>query len=223
MATLPSIFYKISPLTYFFIGLVVIWVLIAMSQRFRSIRLGGLANELGLRLFGRDPLNLPQRYTGMYLFKQGHARRARNVMIGHYQGQQLRLFDYVYETGLGLNRRTHRFGVAAVQVDNAQGALLVLAKKMGHAAYNLSGMEQIRLPNALGEQGYGAFGDNVSPVRDYLSEEVLSRLGQNPSCSLEIRDGVLAVYRPGRITLKEFRQLRALASELAGAIRPCPN
>ena len=136
MAIIPPIFYQLSALTYFFLALIVIWLLVSLAQRYRSIRLAGLASELNLHLFGRDPLGLPQRYEGMYLFSQGHAQRARNVMIGHYQGHQLRLFDYLYETGLGRDRRTQQFSVVIVQVGRDLPGLLVEPRANGRGQYN---------------------------------------------------------------------------------------
>ncbi len=137
MANMICIAYRPSPMIYFFLALVAIWLLVTLGQRYRSMRLAGLANELNLRLFARDPMALPQRYEQMYLFRQGHARRARNVMIGHYQGHQLRLFDYIYETGLGWDRRTQHFSVVMVQVGRELPGLLVGPRANARGAYNL--------------------------------------------------------------------------------------
>ncbi len=215
MAIIPGIFYRVSPLTYFFIALVVIWLLVSLGQRYRSIKLAGLANELNLQLFGRDPLNLPQRYEGMYLFKQGHARRARNVMIGHYQGHQVRLFDYLYETGLGWDRRTQQFSVVIVQVGRELPGLLVEPRANGRGQYNLSGMEEIEASGITDRQGYGVFCERAGFAQDYISEKMLQNLRQCENSSLEVQDGVLALYAPGKLKAGKYGQLRGLASELA--------
>jgi len=215
MAIIPEIVYRLSPLTYFFLALIVIWLLVSMGQRCRSIRRAGLAGELNLQLFSRDPLGLPQRYEQMYLFRQGHARRARNVMIGHHQGRQLRLFDYLYETGLGQDRRTQQFSVVIMQVSRDLPGLLVQLRAPGRRQYNLSGMDQIKLPGITDQQGYTVFCERAGFTQDYISEEMLQNLRQCEQTSLEVQDGVLALYTPGKLKAGKYRQLRGLANELA--------
>ena len=215
MAIIPRIAYQLSPLTYFFLALIVIWLLVSLGQRYRSIRLAGLASELNLHLFGRDPLGLPQRYERMYLFKQGHARRARNVMIGHYQGHQLRLFDYLYETGLGRDRRTQQFSVVVVQVGRELPGLLIQPRATGRQQYNLSGMEEINVLGITDKQGYAVFCERAKFAQDYIGEQMLQNLRQCEGSSLEVQEGVLALYTPGKLKASGYRQLRGLANELA--------
>ena len=145
-------------------------MLVTLGQRYRSMRLAGLANELNLRLFSRDPMALPDRYGQMYLFRQGHARRARNVMIGHYEGHQVRLFDYIYETGLGWDRRTERFSVVMVQVGRELPGLLVGPKAGKRGGNNLSGMEQVELAGMSQEQGYAVFSEQAEFAQGCVNE-----------------------------------------------------
>ncbi len=215
MAIIPHIAYQFSPLRYFFLALMAVWVLVILGQRYRSIRLAGLASELNLHLFRGDPLGLPERYEQMYLFRQGHARRARNVMVGHYQRHQLRLFDYFYETGLGLDRRTQQFSVAVVQVGRELPGLLVEPRVAQRGDYNLSGMEQIELPGISDKQGYAVFCERAEFAQEYVDEGMLRNLRQCEGSSLEVQDGFLALYAPGRLKVDEYRQLRGLAGELA--------
>ena len=215
MANMICIAYRPSPMMYFFLALVVIWLLVTLGQRYRSLRLAGLANELTLRLFSRDPMGLPQHYEQMYLFRQGHARRARNVMIGHYQGHQLRLFDYIYETGLGRDRRTQHFSVVMVQVGRKLPGLLVAPSAGKGGGYNLSGMEQIELAGISQDHGYAVFTELADFARGYIDEPMLADLGDCKTASLEVQDGVLALYAPGKLKAGGYRQLRSLASALA--------
>lgn len=215
MAIIPPMFYQLSPLTYFFLALILIWLLVSLAQRYRSIRLAGLASELNLHLFSRDPLSLPQRYDRMYLFGLGHARRARNVMVGHYQGHQLRLFDYLYETGLGRDRRTRKFSVVVVQVSRNLPGLLVQPRANRKVQYNLTGMDQIELPGITDKPGYAVFCDRAQFAQDYISQQMLQDLWHCAAASLEVKEGVLALYAPGKLKPSGYRKLRGLANELA--------
>ena len=215
MAIIPHTAYQFSPLMYVFLALMAIWLLVSLGQRCRSIKLAGLASELHLHLFKRDPLGLPERYEQMRLFRQGHARRARNVMVGHYHGHQLRLFDYFYEAGLGLDRRTQQFSVAVVQVGRELPGLLVEPSVAQRGDYNLSGMEQIELPEISDKQGYAVFCERAEFAQEYVGEEMLRNLRQCEGSSLEVRDDLLVLYAPGRLKVDEYRRLRGLAGELA--------
>ena len=217
MAIIPDIAYRISPLMYFFLALMAIWLLVNIAQRCRNIRLAGLADELNLQLFSWDPLYLPQRYEQMYLFRQGHARRARNVMIGRHQGQQLRLFDYLYETGSGPHRHTHQFSVVIMQVSHDLPGLLVQTGQKHNAQYTLTGMAQLKLKllPLTAKQGSDVFCQNAKFAQDYVNEQLLGNLTKCKGSSLEVQDGVLALYVPGKRTVGEYRQLKRLANELA--------
>lgn len=215
MAIIPDIAYRISPLTYFFLALIAIWLLVITAQRYRNIRLAGLANKLNLQLFNWDPLQLPHRYEQMYLFRQGHTRRARNVMIGHHQGQQLRFFDYLYERGLGQHRRTQQFSVVIMQVRRDLPGLLLQLRAKPKVQYNLTGMDQIKLPVTTGKQSLAVFCENTQFAQDHLDQQLVQTLTLYKDLSLETQDGALALYVPGKLKLGEYRQLKNLANDLA--------
>ena len=214
MIMILAISYPPLPLTIVFSLLIVIWLFVTLRQRYRTISLSGLAGELKLRIFARDPLNIPQRYEQLYLFKHGHARRARNLMIGHYQGRPIRAFDYLYETGLGLDRRTQQFSVVMVQADRGLPTLLIHPTEVGMSLYNMSGLEEVRLPQAQ-QSNYAVFCKQPEFLRDNLKPEMLARLAQSNKAMLELCEGMLAVYLPRRLKPAQYRQLMELAGELA--------
>ena len=203
------------PFTVFFAVLIVIWLLASLRQRYRTAMLSGLASELKLRIFSRDPLSIPQRYERLYLFKHGHARRARNVMIGHYRGRPIRAFDYLCESGLGLDRRTQRFSVVMAQADRDLPTLLVHPTESNMPLYNLSGVEEISLPNIEQKYSYAVFCEQPEFAGDNIDLEMVARLRQCNSAILELCEGMLAVYLPRRLKPAQYRQLMEVASELA--------
>jgi len=211
-------FYPSRPLSYFFLALIVIWLLVWLGHHYRSMRLAGLASELSLRLFVKDPLDLPQRYGQLQLFKLGHARRARNVMIGIYQGRQMRIFDFLCETGLGLDRRTRQASVVMINISEDFPPLL--ARPAEASPYNLTGLPKIDLPQADAEQGYEVFCENADLTLKKLGPEVFQGLKDCRRAILELKPGVLALYWPRRVQVAEYRQLRKLASRLAEHFSP---
>ena len=213
MITTLAISYPPLLLTVFFALLIVIWLLAVLRQRYRTISLSSLASELKLRIFARDPLNIPQRYERLCLFQHGHARRARNVMIGHYRGRPIRAFDYLYETGLGIDRRTQQFSVVMVQADRGLPALLVHPTESAMSLYNMSGLEEINLPE-IQQRNYTVFCEQAEFARDSIHPEMAEKLGQHNSAILELCEGMLALYLPRKLKPAQYRQLMALASEL---------
>jgi len=215
MITTLAISYPPLLLTVFFALLIVIWLTAVLRQRYRTISLSSLASELKLRIFARDPLNIPQRYEHLYLFKHGHARRARNVMIGHYRSRPIRAFDYLYETGLGIDRRTQQFSVVIVQADRSFPALLVHPTGSAMSLDNMSGLEEVPLPK-MQQSNYAVFCEQAEFARESIRPEMVEKLRQCNNAILELREGLLALYLPRKLKPAQYRQLLALASELTG-------
>jgi len=209
-----AISYPPLPLTIFFAVLIVIWLLATLRQRYRTASMSGLANELRLRIFPRDPLNIPQRYEQLYLFRHGHARRARNVMIGHYHGQPIRVFDYLYETGLGLDRRTQRFSVVMTHGHSGLPALLAHHAEPDIPLYNLTPLRQVNLPEIQNKYKYVVFCEHEEFVRNNIRPDTVEKLKQNGNAVLEICEGMFALYVPHKLKTAQYRQLMELAGEL---------
>ena len=202
-------------LTVFFGVLVVVWAAISLAQRYRTISLASLAGQLKLRIFARDQRGIVQRYHRLYLFQRGQAHRARNVMIGHVAGKPIRAFDYFYETGLGLNRRTEQFTVVMVQAAKNLPALLIRPLDDKGEKCNLTGLAQASLAGTGYGAEYRAYCQKSDFVSSRIDAEVLSRLKQCGTASLELCEGTLALYRPGKIKGPQYRKLMEQAAELA--------
>ena len=201
-------------LTIFFAALVLIWLLATLRQRYRTAGLSALANDLKLRIFPRDPLNIPQRYERLFLFRHGHARRARNVMIGHSHSRPIRAFDYLYETGLGLDRRTQRFSVVVTQTDSGSPDLLAHPTEPDLPFYNLTSLQQVHLPKIENKHKYAVFCSQEDFARNNINPDTVAKLRQNSDAVLETCEGLLALYVPRKIKPAQYRKLIDLASEL---------
>ena len=59
------------------------------------------------------------------------------------------------------------------------------------------------------------FCQNAKFAQDYVNEQMLGNLTKCKGSSLEVQDGILALYVPGKLTVGEYRQLKRLANELA--------
>lgn len=193
--------------------LVVLWAGVALAQRYRTVCLGSLSGQLRLRILARDPLGLPQRYGQMYLFQHGHAHRARNVMIGHVGGRPIRAFDYLYETGLGLDRRTQQFSVVMVQANRDLPILLIRSVADGESGYNLTGLAEIGLGGAGAELGYAVYCQENEFAESRVTAQMLGKLKQHKNANLELYQGMLTLYCRGKLNGTEYRELMGLGSK----------
>jgi len=81
-----------------FIGIVItIAILAHLWEKKRREAFQLLAGRLGMRYIQRDD-SIADRYRFLDKLRQGSNRYAFNVLLGHYEGHPVQVFDYHYET-----------------------------------------------------------------------------------------------------------------------------
>ena len=135
-------------------------------------------------------------------------------MIGHYQGRPIRAFDYLYETGLGLERRTQQFSVVIVQAGRGLPALLIHPTEVGMPLYNMSGMVETHLAKTQPDN-YAVFCEQAGFAQDTIHPEIAAKLAQCNNAILELGEGMLALYLPRKLKPAQYRALMSLGGELA--------
>jgi hypothetical protein len=68
-----------------------------------------LAQRLGLRFSPHRDRGLARGYQFLDKLRHGHNRYAYNVLSGSYQGHDVMVFDYHYQTGSGKNTQHYNF------------------------------------------------------------------------------------------------------------------
>jgi hypothetical protein len=95
----------------FFIILVLIVVggaiYASMMRSHRQAELLGLATRLGLEFNPAKDSRFASGWGFLSKLAQGSDRYAFNIMQGDYDGHQVKIFDYHYETGSGKNKHHH--------------------------------------------------------------------------------------------------------------------
>jgi len=102
--------------------LIVVFGLIAIigiyswqKEKERTRQLAIAASQLGWSFLADAPLNMISGLEQFSLFNQGHGKQINNFMYGDASGVKAAVFDYVYVTGSGKNRQTHRQSVVYLE------------------------------------------------------------------------------------------------------------
>ena len=83
--------------------ILVVLVLGYLSARKRREAMRAAAARLGLRFQPRKNRGLARQYRFLDKLRQGSNRYAFNILSGSYEGHDVMLFDYHYQTGSGKN------------------------------------------------------------------------------------------------------------------------
>jgi hypothetical protein len=97
----------------FLAAMVGVWYLVRRAEQKRREALRQMAEQLGLDFEPEADQLLTAELARLHLFRQGHSRRAANLMRGRVGKEEVLLFDYRYVIGSGKNRRTRHQSVAA--------------------------------------------------------------------------------------------------------------
>lgn len=96
--------------------IVVVVVIGYIAARKRREAMRAAAARLGLRFQPRKDRGLARQYRFLDKLRQGSNRYAFNTLSGSYQGHDVMLFDYHYQTGSGKNTHHHYFSFFILQL-----------------------------------------------------------------------------------------------------------
>ena len=108
-----------------FLGAVVSFALMGLTQSHRSRTLCRRASRLGLRFDADDPFSIASRYGQFALISGGHSCSASNVLHGRLDGRGVKVFDLRFELGHGTCRTARSYRVAILDNDAPLADLLM--------------------------------------------------------------------------------------------------
>ena len=111
-----------------------------LAARKRREAMAALAGRLGFRFSPRRSRALARRYDFMDKLRAGRNRYAHNVLSGTYQGHDVVVFDYHYQTGSGKNTHHHHLSFFILQMPimcpeltiGPEGVLSKIAQAVGY-------------------------------------------------------------------------------------------
>jgi len=104
------------------VGVLVAALIVARTiDRRRRGRIAALARSFELNFNPDDDRDIPHRYRRLTLMREGHARRAWNVIGGSARRGALQCFCFRYDVGFGANRGVRTWIVAVLECDRTWG------------------------------------------------------------------------------------------------------
>jgi hypothetical protein len=209
------------------VALVGIVILSVRAQQKRRAALAELAEQLGLDFEPEGGAWAAAELAGLRLFNQGHGRQTLNLMRGRINREEVAVFDYLYVTGGGKNRSTHRQTVAAFALGGRSLPRFELRPetvfdKLGAAL----GFQDIDFPEHPDFSArYLLRGEDEPAVRELFDGQVIEALEGVRGICVEGAGSWLVVYRAGRplapARIPEFlEEARSLRTAFTRRLRP---
>lgn len=170
-----------------FVGLAVFLIIYNnKKENERTQALQQTAAQLGWSFAAEAPMNMIAGLDRFGLFSYGHSKQIKNFMYGEASSVKAAAFDYVYVTGYGKHRQTHRLSVVYLEPPNIQ---------LPNFSLRSEGIMQ-KMLSALGYQDID-FGQ-----RPEFSRQYILRGQDEPAIRQTFNDRVLSFYEnyPGTCT-----------------------
>ncbi len=119
-----------------------------ISQQRRRAELFAWCRQRNYQFDPSDFDGLDGAFPQCPCFNVGHSRRAFNRCMGMVDAREFQAFDYVYVTGSGKNRHTHRLSVVTIRSRFPLLPLLIRPETLGDKFSKILGMQDIEFESA---------------------------------------------------------------------------
>ena len=185
---------------------IVISTIYGMIQaRKRREGLFELAQRLNLNFNAEKDDQIPDRFSFLKQFDQGHDRYAANVISGNYQQDEILAFDYHYTTGSGKNRQDHNFSFFILTVPQSQFSQLTIRPEgfLDRVAAVL-GFQDIKFESAEFSKAFCVRSQDKKFAYDVCNAKMMEYLLANRDLSVEIENNVLALAFNSRLSVDQI-------------------
>ena len=193
------------------------------AARKRREELAALAIRLGLNYRAENDYSLAERFTFLNALAQGSNRYAFNILSGLYQGHEVIVFDYHYEThstdSKG-NRQTqhHYFSFFILLLPRSFPELRITREGWLSKIAQAFGFDDIDLESAEFSRAFCVRSKDKRFAYDVCHAQMMEYLLANRDLSLEIEDRALALAFGQRLSAMEIeanlQRLLAIRSRL---------
>lgn len=182
------------------IGVVVVVVVsVRRRERKRTRQLQGVASQLGWSFTEQTTLDFIPGFDRFALFNQGHTRYIKNLMYGGASGIKTGVFDYIYVTGYGKDRRSYAQSVVYLEPGNLRIPYFSLRPEgFFHKIISAFGYQDIdfgQRPNFSGQ--YILRGTDEQAIRNTFNDGLLSFFENYARTCTDGGGNQLFVYRSG--------------------------
>jgi hypothetical protein len=193
---------------------IVIVVLARRHEKRRAEEMKRRGRREGFTYEEKSPDLLDGGFTGLHLFRQGHSKRARNVLRGSVGGRDAIVFDYHYTTGGGQHSSHHAQMVAVFALaESALPEFELRPENVFHKIGSAFGYQDLDFDaNPEFSKRYVLRGPDESALRRHFARPLLRFFEKHRGWSVECGGGWLVAYR---------HRKRVRPAELRKFVREC--
>jgi len=188
---------------------VVIGIASYMANKKRMEAFRALASRLGLTFDESKRPDLAEQYGLLNKLAQGANRYCFNTLAGSYQGQQILVTDYHYETystNSKGQRQTHHHYLAlfTLQLPAAFPELTIAREGLFSKIAQAFGYDDIDFESAEFSRNFCVRSPAKKFAYDVCNAKMLDYLLDNKDLSVEIERNVLALVFPGMLVIEKI-------------------
>lgn len=195
-------------------------------EKARTERFQAVADELGLKFFPNGDPEVQNAMGHLWLFKQGHSRKTKNMLCGQTEDIDLAIFGYRYTTGSGKHRHTHQQTVISFRSPHLSLPEFELRpENLFHKIGQALGYKDIDFEShPTFSKRYIVRGPIDAAIRDLFTPEILEEFESQNGISIESSNDRLIYYRAGkRIKPEEVRSFMEEGFRIYGLLKQRDN
>jgi len=184
--------------------IVVVVVIGYIAARKRREAMAAVAGRLGLRFQPRKDRGLARQYRFLDKLRQGSNRYAFNILSGSYEGHDMMLFDYHYQTGSGKNTHHHYFSFFILQLPMSFPELVIDKEGFFSKIAQAFGYDDIDFESHEFSRKFCVRSADKKFAYDVCNGRMIEYLLSNNDLSIEIEGDSLAISFSRRLAPEQI-------------------
>jgi len=190
------------------IGMIAVVVVIVICGYIASLKrreaMAALATRLGLRFSPRKDRGLARQYRFLDKLRRGSNRYAYNVLSGNYQGHDVLLFDYHYQTGSGKDTHHHHLSFFILHLPGVFPELTIGREHIFSKIAQAVGYDDIDFESHEFSRKFCVRSRDKKFAYDVCNAQMIEYLLANDDLTMEIESHALAVSFNRRLRLEQI-------------------
>ena len=178
----------------FFIALVIVGIVLGiLAARKRREKLRTLAGKLRMWFRAEKDRNIHKEYSFLDELHKGHNRYAENIISGNYNGYDLKIFDFHYETGSGKDTHHYHFSFFVTMFKYVFPELRITKENFFSKIGQALGFDDIDFESHEFSKQFCVRSKNKKFAYDVCNAKMIDYLLDNRDMSIEIENNALAL------------------------------
>ncbi len=155
-----------------------------------------------------------KRYPGQKILQRGHSRKSTLSFEGEIDGRRVACLDYVFVTGSGKNRTTHRRAMVIVETGFPVIPLTIRREHVFDKVGEFLGHEDIDFESAEFSRAFHVGSADRKWAYDVIHTRTMEYLLTVRRFTIAFGFGEVAVYRTGRLNPADCREALQVARRM---------